>query len=223
MLFILVMDVLSSLVQKAEELDLIAPIAPRPVGHRISIYADDVVIFASPADGDLTVVKGILQSFGDATGLKVNMRKSSIIPICCDDVQQELVKGELECDVTSFPCRYLGLPLSLQRLTKEDLQPILDKIADALPGWKAAILATSGCLILVRAVLTTIPIYLLIALDAPRWFIKAVDKFRRAFLWRGRKDCAAAIVRLTGNGLHGLYILVASGSTTCSYSVGRCD
>lgn len=125
---------------------------------------------------------------------------------------------ESACDVASFPCKYLGLLLSLRRLTKEDLQPILEKIKNALPGWKAAILATSGRLILVRAVLTVIPIYLLIALDAPRCFIKAVDKFRRAFLWRGRRElrcshCSvnwervARPLHIGGLGTHNLQLL----------------
>jgi hypothetical protein len=31
-------------------------------------------------------------------------------------------------------------------------------------------------------------IYLAMAFDFPLWAIKAVDKIRRGFLWRGRKD-----------------------------------
>lgn len=94
----------------------------------------------------------------------------------------------MDCEVASFPCKYLGLPLSLTRLKAVDLQPILDKLADRLPGWKVALLDKSGRLILVKAVLTAIPLYLLVALEVPRWFIKAIDKLRRSFLWIGRQD-----------------------------------
>jgi len=41
---------------------------------------------------------------------------------------------------------------------------------------------------LIRSVLTAIPIYQLIALEFPKWVIKAVGKIRRAFLWKGRKE-----------------------------------
>jgi len=41
--------------------------------------------------------------------------------------------------------------------------------------------------VLVHFVLTAIPIYLLIALKVPKWFIHAIDKIRIGFLWKGRK------------------------------------
>jgi hypothetical protein len=32
-----------------------------------------------------------------------------------------------------------------------------------------------------------IPIYLLIARNVPKWFIEAIDKIRRGFLWKGKE------------------------------------
>jgi len=70
------------------------------------------------------------------------------------------------------------LPLSIRKLTKADLQPIVDKIADMLPGWKATLMSTAGRAVLVKAVLTAVPVYLLIALDVPKWLLRAIDKMR---------------------------------------------
>ncbi|GJN02905.1 hypothetical protein PR202_ga20297 [Eleusine coracana subsp. coracana] len=67
-------------------------------------------------------------------------------------------------------------------------------------------------------VLTTIPIYLLLALDVPHWMIKAIDKCRGGFLWRGKSDargghCLIAWEKVTrplnlgGMGIHNLEIL----------------
>lgn len=41
---------------------------------------------------------------------------------------------------------------------------------------------------LVQAVLTVVPIYMLLAMDIPKWAIKAIEKIIRAFLWRGAKE-----------------------------------
>jgi hypothetical protein len=40
----------------------------------------------------------------------------------------------------------------------------------------ASLLNKAGRLVLVKVVLTAIPIYHLIALDHPKWVIKAIDK-----------------------------------------------
>jgi hypothetical protein len=62
------------------------------------------------------------------------------------------------------------------------LLPLIDKIADCLPGWKASLMNRAGRLVLVRTVLTAAPIYQLIAMDLPKWCLKAIDKKRRGFL-----------------------------------------
>jgi hypothetical protein len=64
-------------------------------------------------------------------------------------------------------------------------------------------------------VLSAVPIYVLIAIKAPKCFIKAVDKPRRVFMWKGRDkvnggSCLVAwreIQRLTELGSLGILTL----------------
>jgi len=48
MLFILVMDVLCHLIKKVADEQMLQPLARRALQHRISLYADDVVLFLRP-------------------------------------------------------------------------------------------------------------------------------------------------------------------------------
>jgi hypothetical protein len=71
-------------------------------------------------------------------------------------------------------------------LRTDDLQLVLDKLASKLAFWKARLLTKDGRVAYVQAVMTASVIYQLLALDIDPWFIDAVDRLRRDFLWAGK-------------------------------------
>ena len=218
MLFIIVMNVLNSLMEYATREQLLQPLSMQQLQHRVSFYADDAVVFLRPRSDDLYLMKELLDRFGHASGLRTNLSKSSISPIHCSVDEVATTADILSCTIKEFPCTYLGLPLTIGKPTKEDLLPIIDKVADYLPGWKASLMNRAGRLVMVRVVLTVVPIYLSIAMDLPKWFLKAIDKKRRGFLWKGQEqanggNCLVAWERVQrpleygGLGIHNLELL----------------
>jgi hypothetical protein len=103
----------------------------------------------------------------------------------------------------------------VRKLTKTDLQPVIDKLAAKLAFWKAMLMSRDGRVGYVRAVMAASVVYQLMALDVDPWFIKAVDKLRRGFMWAGREeahggnclvawDAVCAPKCIGGLGLHNL-------------------
>jgi hypothetical protein len=76
-LFVLAMEVVTRIVGRATAEGLLSPIGNCTATQRLSIFADDVVLFVAPTVQDLIAVKQILSIFGEASGLKVNYRKTS--------------------------------------------------------------------------------------------------------------------------------------------------
>jgi hypothetical protein len=117
------------------------------------LYADDVTLFIKPLEEELNATMAILDAFGQASGLQTNLNKSCIIPIQCAEDSVEEISNAMPCTMAEFPCTYLRLPISNKKLHKADLMPWIEKIADKLPGWKAALMNKAGRAILVRFVL----------------------------------------------------------------------
>lgn len=172
---------LQALVDQARTMHLLSPLSARQNLPSISVYADDAVLFFRPTAREALVIKAILGLFGDATGLKTNFSKSAITPIHCSADQLSLIEETLSCRVENFPITYLGLPLGTRKPTKAELQPILDKLAKKVAGWKPKMLSIDGRLCLIKSVLMALPVHFLSVLQLPRWAIKDIERKCRGF------------------------------------------
>lgn len=141
MLFILAMEPLQRILDKATHVGLLNPAGADPIKFRTSLYADDAALFVRPtlADvrptlADVTNVHGLLQAFGDATGLKINLQKSQLFPIRCTELDLTPLINNFQGQLGQFPCKYVGLSLHIGRTRRADEQALIDKIGARLPG-----------------------------------------------------------------------------------------
>jgi hypothetical protein len=64
---------------------LLSPLRDRVAWLRLSLYADDTVLFINPNKADMDMTMEIMQGFGRATGLHTNITKCSAVPIRCEE------------------------------------------------------------------------------------------------------------------------------------------
>jgi hypothetical protein len=190
LLFILAIEPLHRLFDLATVAGLLSPLRGRKARLRCSLYADDAAVFLNPVRAEMAHVHAILQNFGAVSGLHVNLAKSTVYGIRCQDLDLADIVAPLQAATGTFPCRYLGLPLSFRRPRRVDFQPLLDKLGSRLARWKLLLLSHAGRLALLRAVLDAFPTYLLTSFVPPPWLVKAIDKIRRAWLWAADISCS---------------------------------
>eukprot|EP00253_Pinus_taeda_P017364 PITA_17364 len=83
----------------------------------------------------------------------------------------------------AFPLKYLGAPLSDKPLHKHIWESVLNKLKDKIRKWTNRALNLAGRLILTKAILQTILIYMLPTIPTPTGVINPIRNIQRDFLW----------------------------------------
>ena len=102
------------------------PLPGPAISHRASLYADDLVVLVAPLQEDLDCLHRILLLFAT--------------PIRCTEDMINTVQQVFPYVVAPFPCKYLGIPLSLGRLRRVEEQALVDAVAARIPTWKSGLL-----------------------------------------------------------------------------------
>jgi Reverse transcriptase (RNA-dependent DNA polymerase) len=185
-LFNIVMDVLALWIQSLNERRILKPIY---IGCRSCLlYADDTLIFVQPTAHQLNLLKILLDTFGNISGLKINMQKSELLVTSTTSSQVQQLAALIQCKSGTFPLKYLGPPLSDKQIPRQFFKQLIDGIQDTLPGWQAEYLSLAGREILVNAVLSAKTVYFMSLYLLPKWVIKAIDNIRRRFMWHRHKS-----------------------------------
>lgn len=195
LLFVLAADLLQSILNKATQLGHLKLPIPAPSPHfPIIQYADDTLIVLEASAPQLFFLRGILQSFSDSTGLRVNYSKSMMVPINLNNERLVHLARTFGCQTGSFPFTYLGLPMGLTKPKVDDFLPLISKCEKRL-SFISPFLNQAGRLELTNSVLTALPTYTICSIVLPKAVIKQIDKYRKHYLWRGAEANAKKVAK----------------------------
>jgi hypothetical protein len=188
-LFVLIMEAFSRMITAIYSRGLIAGFY---VGNREQdrvevshlLFADDTLVFCGADASQISYMSALLVCFEAVSGLKVNLTKSSLVPVgSLGDVDQ--LVNSLGCGTAELPLKYLGLPLGASFKLKTMWRDLEDRMARRLAPWKRSYLSKGGRVALIKSTLSNLPTYLLSLFPIPADVAKRIEKIQRDFLWGG--------------------------------------
>ena len=185
------MEVLSALIRRAVVGGFISGCSLRGKGRMemdVShlLFANDTIIFFKAKKEYLTSLSWILAWFKVASGLRINLAKSELIPV--GEVEEiEEITVELGCKVGSLPSVYLGLPLGAHHKAMSMWDGVEERMRRRLALWKRQYSSKGGRITLIKSTLASIPIYQLSIFRMPKIVARRLEKLQRDFLWGGAR------------------------------------
>jgi Reverse transcriptase (RNA-dependent DNA polymerase) len=190
-LFDLVTDTLCQILLRGQQLDCIQGLGPTlDTGLKCThfLYADDTIFFLQTDLNNIEAVMCALLAFEALSGIKINYLKTKLVPIHLTDGEASHFAKLLGCKVSSFPLKYLGVPLYDKKHRTCDWDVMLAKIHTQLSNWKGSLLSFGGKLTLLNSVLSAVHLYMLSLYRLPTLVRKRIDRIRCKFFWQGSSN-----------------------------------
>ncbi|KAK4282634.1 hypothetical protein QN277_013989 [Acacia crassicarpa] len=152
------------------------------------LFADDLLLICEAEMDQMSLVMGILESFGNMSGQKVNFQKTNVY---FSKNVDRIVQNEI-CMFASFKRkddlgRYLGAYMAKGKGKGKNSQSLLDKMQSKLSGWKKLTLSLAGRLNLVQSVTNQMAVYSMQHVAIPVGVHKQMVEMQRDFVW-GREE-----------------------------------
>lgn len=196
-LFVLCMEKLSLAIQSEVTAGNWLPIKVSRSGPPVShlLFADDVLLFSKAKSSQARIVASILEKFGRASGLMVNVSKSramfsSGVPTSKSRKSTEITQIRKANSLE----KYLGFPLHHGRPARKDFDFITEKMCSKFASWKHRLLNRTGRVTLASFVLNSIPSYYMQICWLPQSICDHVDKITRDFIWKGNQNKGVNLV-----------------------------
>ena len=156
-----------------------------PHGVAILQYADDPIICLKENFENARNMKILLDIYEIMTGLKIDFSKNEVILVNGDHNMNLQYVELFNCQIGTFPLKYLGVPVSPSRLHVKDWALLEEKNDKKLATWKGKSLSIAGRTTLINSNLFNSFIYHMSMYLLPKTTTDRLDKQRRIFFWQG--------------------------------------
>ncbi|XP_020674306.1 uncharacterized protein LOC110093681 [Dendrobium catenatum] len=178
-LFCIAMDALSSILDD----NIFKGVHYKEFNISHLLYADDLLILGEATPNNCANLMRILNTFSEASGLHINMDKSSLL------LPKHIPNGPNICNSLNLTQKesisYLGIPISFKKLKLFDIAPLTDKIMGKFSGWNAKLLSMAGRLQYLKFTMLNSIAYWIRGAIIPKAVFKIFRKLASKFLLFG--------------------------------------
>nr|ABD32615.1 RNA-directed DNA polymerase, putative [Medicago truncatula] len=128
---------------------------------------DDTWLLGTKSWANVRALRAALVLFEAMSGLKVNFHKSMLVGVNIASSWLHEAASVLSCKVGNVPFLYLGMPIGGNPRRLRFWEPIVNRIKSRLSGWNSRFLSFGGRLVLLKSVLTSLPVYAISFFKAP--------------------------------------------------------
>ncbi|XP_059284799.1 uncharacterized protein LOC132038092 [Lycium ferocissimum] len=185
-LFIIAAEVLSMLLNNLFDKPEFNGFSMQPNGPKINhiSYADDIIIFCSGKTATLKLIMATLTQYELNSGQLINKEKSCFL--VADDIstkRKNIILRNLNFQEKQFPITYLGCPLFFGRKKIQYFTEAATKIIQKVDSWQGKMLSIGGKIVLIKHVLSAMPIHLLSICQPPKNILQQIEKVFANFFW----------------------------------------
>jgi len=152
-------------------------------------FADDTLILCEKSWSNIRAMCAILLLFEDLSGLKVNFAKSLLVGVNVHGSWLSEAALVLNCKVGRIPFMHLGVLIGGDARRLAFWEPLINHINSRLTGWKSRYLSLGGCLVLLKSIMSSLPIYALSFFKAPSGIISSIESILSNFFLGGGVEC----------------------------------
>ena len=158
------------------------------IEYKLSLYADDLLLYITDPTLSIPAVSSILKNFSTFSGYKLHLGKSECFPI--NTAACHIQQSDLPFQFSPSGFKYLGINVTrtLSSLASANFTPLISKITSDIQRWCNLPLSLIGKINVVK--MNILPKFLFlfqsVPLFLPKHFFDSLDKIISSFIWGGK-------------------------------------
>uniref|UniRef100_A0A3B3YM34 Reverse transcriptase domain-containing protein n=1 Tax=Poecilia mexicana TaxID=48701 RepID=A0A3B3YM34_9TELE len=184
LLFLFAIEPLAMAIRKSPE---ITGIQVGDVEHRLSRFADGIVLVLANLEESVQGVDKILKEFGEFSGYKVNQKKSSLLML---NRNNPPIQTQFTCTDEGFTYMGIKIDRDIEKMVSINYDPLVQKILVSLERWSEMPISMIGRINIIKMSILPKFLYLFqsIPLHIPASFFSSLDKAFNKFIWNNKRS-----------------------------------